>query len=685
MKQIFSILLILQSFCLFAQNIIFVNLNVQGGQQNGKTWADAFPDFQQALLVAQEGNEIWVAQGTYYPTTTTDRSKSFVLKQGVRIYGGFQGIEVEITQRDINIHETILSGNIGDPIGADNSYHVLYGTALDSTTLIDGFTITKGMATGDDLPSSNGWGGGLLLEPSSDIYNTCPVIQNCRFSGNYALIGGAIHCPWEFGNYVNPIIRNCQFVSNRAEQSGGGIYKSGPAIIEKPFVIDHCMFYQNSAFYNSGGALFFTQTDNITEIQNCIFEKDTSRFAWGAGVYYDHFENSHLIVEACTFKGNFAGIGTAICTNFSSNPSTTLSIEILSCNFNDNISNGQAGAVLLMGESDSKIIAHFLNCNFLNNRSKSYATALSISGKEVVVNLNNCVFSNNIGIPANPNGSRYAVYMGGLLTKSNFTNCLFSNNESALGFFSPANAEATHKITNCTFFQNGKYVIDKTNYPFNPGFNDCYITNSIFHDDATFDRMFSDNDPFGASMEGYYIDYTFVSLDDNVTPNDAFGPHTVFKAMPFFVDTLNNDFRLLKCSPAVNAGNNLVVDSLNILTDLDGNPRIRFDTVDLGAYESQEACISSLSQEPELGVLLALLSPNPQQPGGTVRVQVQDLESNVLGWALWDIYGRTLDAGRVLLDSQSDFSLIAPITPGIYWVEIQSGLRSIYLKFIVFQ
>ncbi|MFN0214910.1 MAG: hypothetical protein ACKVT2_11695 [Saprospiraceae bacterium] len=286
MRKISTLILLIQSLHLSAQSTIYVNQNVQGGQQNGTSWADAFPDLRQALAISTNGDAIWVAQGTYYPTTTTDRSISFALKQGVKIYGGFIGTETALTQRNIEQNETTLSGNIGNPEGTDNTYHVLYGTGLDSTTILDGFTITKGVANGNSPLSSTEWGGGLLLEPTSGFYNTCPIIQNCRFEENYAFLGGAIHCRWEIGDYyVNPIIRNCQFVSNRAQYSGGGIYKSGPATIEKPFVIEQCSFLKNSAFYDSGGGFFFTLTGNTSIIRYCDFEKDTSRFSWG-GVFF---------------------------------------------------------------------------------------------------------------------------------------------------------------------------------------------------------------------------------------------------------------------------------------------------------------------------------------------------------------------------------------------------------------
>ncbi len=46
--------------------IIYVKSSGTGG---GTTWATAYTDLQLALSVAKSGDEIWVAAGTYFPTT----------------------------------------------------------------------------------------------------------------------------------------------------------------------------------------------------------------------------------------------------------------------------------------------------------------------------------------------------------------------------------------------------------------------------------------------------------------------------------------------------------------------------------------------------------------------------------------------------------------------------------------
>ena len=134
------------------------HVNNDGAAGNGcASWADACPDLQTALGQAVGGDEIWVAEGTYRPTTSSDRAATFQLKSGVALYGGFAGTETLRSERDLVTHMTTLSGDIGT-LGAatDNSYHVMTGSGADATAVLDGFTITGGNADGSAPHNSGG-------------------------------------------------------------------------------------------------------------------------------------------------------------------------------------------------------------------------------------------------------------------------------------------------------------------------------------------------------------------------------------------------------------------------------------------------------------------------------------------------------------------------------------------------
>ena len=137
--------------------IIYVQGNATGSN-NGTSWQNAYTNLATALTNAPIGSEIWVAAGTYKPTTNTDRTTSFNLKNLVEVYGGFAGNETNRNQRNINVNTTILSGDIGKPNDkSDNSYHVVSGSNLSPYTTLDGFTIS------DANTNNSGQGGGIQL------------------------------------------------------------------------------------------------------------------------------------------------------------------------------------------------------------------------------------------------------------------------------------------------------------------------------------------------------------------------------------------------------------------------------------------------------------------------------------------------------------------------------------------
>ncbi|HPT52592.1 MAG TPA: hypothetical protein PK740_04850, partial [Bacteroidales bacterium] len=87
-------------FALSAQDTLYVKSDTDAWQ--GKT---AYTNLQTAIDAATAGDQIWVAEGIYYPTSGieggTGRYRSFIMKSNIAIYGGFEGTENALSERQI--------------------------------------------------------------------------------------------------------------------------------------------------------------------------------------------------------------------------------------------------------------------------------------------------------------------------------------------------------------------------------------------------------------------------------------------------------------------------------------------------------------------------------------------------------------------------------------------------------
>lgn len=293
-------------------NTIYVK---QGAGGTGNSWADAAGDLNAVLFIAQSGDQIWVAKGTYYPTSQEDRRISFTIPSGVKIYGGFAGNETSIGQRNTKSQKTVLSGNIGSKAdNSDNSFTVILFKNSNEGTLLDGFVISDGSADGAG-PSADKdrCGAGVYIDGSGEGNSASPTIQNCIFQNNFARDGGAAYVNGR-GGICNPTFINCDFKNNRVDLDGGAIFNDGRHSGFANTILKDCEFDSNQANYGGAVCNYGGKGQCNPTIKNCIFRNNEAFLRGGAIFNMDVEGEAKPIVNDCQFVDNQAVAGESMYT-----------------------------------------------------------------------------------------------------------------------------------------------------------------------------------------------------------------------------------------------------------------------------------------------------------------------------------------------------------------------------------
>ncbi|MEZ4885330.1 MAG: choice-of-anchor Q domain-containing protein [Chitinophagales bacterium] len=359
---------------------------------NGTSWATAFDHLQDALDVAATYDEIWVAEGTYYPTKdkngnsniSNNRDKTFNINQDLEIYGGFPNSgNPTMNDRNPDAHPTILDGDlngddapnlsetdlVNDLTRQDNAYTVVFSYNRTAACILSGFDIRNGNA---NVSPSNGEissGGGMY------ITNGSPSISQSKFYNNSANNeGGGM-----YNRSGSPNISQSTFYNNSANNEGGGMYNNlgYPSISQSTFynnsagqgggmynyigsaTISQSTFHNNTAV--QGGGMY---NDSINpNISQCAFYNNAAN--QGGGMY--NYSGNHNISQS-TFYNNSAGQGGGIFNFFGS-------YNISQCTLYNNSANSQGGG--MFNYYASPVLT---NCSFSKN-------AAGVSG--VVYNFQN--------------------------------------------------------------------------------------------------------------------------------------------------------------------------------------------------------------------------------------------------------------------------------------------------------
>lgn len=236
------------------------------GLADGSSWGNA-TTLEAALGEdgAEFGDSVWVSEGEYLAP--------FVVRDGVRVVGGFAGNEAEEWEADPLEYVTTLTGRSRVPI--------MLMREAGPTTLVRGFQLVDGQ--GLVLQG----GGALILEGGS------PVIANCVFDGSTAPRAGAVrvaegstpsflNCVFRAnGNYSNqvptlggairvekghPLFFGCLFHDNRGRSGGAIALTSG--LGGTSAVLINCTIVANLAFDDLGGGI--SDSAGKTVLRNCI-------------------------------------------------------------------------------------------------------------------------------------------------------------------------------------------------------------------------------------------------------------------------------------------------------------------------------------------------------------------------------------------------------------------------------
>lgn len=339
---------------------LHVDAAAPGG--NGLSWATAFADLAAALAECRARNtspdpsddvsQLWVARGVYTPHPTSIGT-AFLLAPDLAVYGGFQGGERKLGERDADpfSNGTILSGRLSS---GQRAWTVVRDDgSIGASSALDGFTIEGGLANGgfSDGDAARR-GGGFYLIGS-------PTLRNLLVLDNFAALDGG-------GLYQaagRARLEDCTFLGNEAGSRGGGAWLRDSRV-------EGCAFLDNVAAAGAGALAVAPGLD----LRATLFRGNAARLE-GGGLY----ASRRARIERCTFEGN-----RAFDVSFSG-PRDALG----------HLWNAAGGAINYSAEADEDLLV--LGSSFFDNEAGDGAAiqADSVPGFLVEVRLVNCTIAGN--------------------------------------------------------------------------------------------------------------------------------------------------------------------------------------------------------------------------------------------------------------------------------------------------
>ena len=293
-----------------------------------------------ALSHAEDGDEVWVAEGTYTETLFIDTITT-------TLRGGY---EPTGWTRDISNRSTVIDAN-----GADASaFHITSGANIT----VEGFTVQGAEHTSSD-------GGGFFINDSTvSISNT--IVQD-NTAGNR---GGGI---WVEGDTASVSLTNSSLLNNAAGSEGGGLASSGtPAIM-----LDNVEIRGNGAL-GSGGGLNI----NAVTITNSQIVSNTA-MGDGGGIFANdaYIYNSSINGNAASGTSNIFGGGIAV-----SNGNLYLGDTIVSNNQSVASTSSGGNGIVASNANVTIVDTHIIDNREGNSAIAMFSSVFTITNSTIVDN-----------------------------------------------------------------------------------------------------------------------------------------------------------------------------------------------------------------------------------------------------------------------------------------------------------
>jgi hypothetical protein len=267
----------------------------EGGIHDGLTWETALNTISEAVGASVSGNEVWVAAGTY--------NENIVLPSGVALYGGFAGTETTRTQRNWMTNVSTIDADWAAPV-------IEVARSADSSTRIDGFTLTHGRAVDGGGVYCNQFanpvitnnvitscqadydGGGVFCNLGSTATITCNKIINC----------GAVTAGGGVRSTTGAVIIANNFIVGNAARRGGGVCCGDTSTASHEYIVNNTIVSNTGA--DSGGGIHIAAMSSATIANNIV--------AYNArGISVETGTGSQSLTKNCFYGnvgGNYSGI-----------------------------------------------------------------------------------------------------------------------------------------------------------------------------------------------------------------------------------------------------------------------------------------------------------------------------------------------------------------------------------------